>query len=95
MGTRGNCLSSDVIGLDWFWTSETLLSREERKEAKSAKFFILCAFCISAFFAQFRRLMLIETEPGGIRTHDPAIKSRMLYQLSYELDIPRPCRLWG
>src|SRR5437868_6078816 len=24
-------------------------------------------------------------EPGGIRTRDPAIKSRMLYQLSYRL----------
>src|SRR4051812_50031486 len=30
--------------------------------------------------------MLVESELGGTRTHDPRIKSPLLYQLSYELD---------
>jgi hypothetical protein len=32
-----------------------------------------------------RKLLIYPGEPGGIRTHDPVIKSHVLYRLSYGL----------
>ena len=32
-----------------------------------------------------KQFLMVDGEPGGNRTHDPKIKSLVLYQLSYRL----------
>ncbi len=36
------------------------------------------------------QLSYIHSDPGGVRTHDPLIKSEVLYQLSYEIILVDP-----
>ena len=64
---------SFLAGQEWY---VPLLSLRKRRTAEHRQ---VTETLVSAGFTF--------NEPGGIRTHDPRIKSPLLYQLSYGLDV--------